>query len=174
VLSQILFRVVGEPIGQPRATTVPAFKGKRGRGGNRYGMVTTVPQTHPVHGWKNAVKKAVSEAAWLAANQNPELLNWPLFGQRLVFVDAMFLVPRPKILSAGGRVFASGRYDEDNLLKSVYDALNQLAFQDDRQVVGGFKLKAVAASWEEPGAVVRIRLAPVAVPDFPGPDQPVW
>jgi hypothetical protein len=159
-MKAIEFRVVGVPVGQPRAKSVPAFRrGDDRQGGDRFGMVHTVRKDHQVHRWKAAVQHAFLTETGRRRGGHVR----PYFGTTLLVADAFFLLPRPAIIGAGDRVCWGGVYDLDNLIKSVWDALKGLAFRDDRQIVAGVAVKVAAASGEDPGVLVRL---------FPAPETP--
>lgn len=61
--------------------------------------------------------------------------NTPLTGP--IKVTARFFIQRPKKLKKGSRGFPITRPDLDNYLKGVFDALNDLIWEDDSQICHG-------------------------------------
>jgi Holliday junction resolvase RusA-like endonuclease len=93
----------------------------------------------------------------------------PLEGPLKVCVFASFPVPaswskKKQAAALSGEVRPTTKPDADNLMK-VLDALNQVVWRDDSQIVDGFVRKFYS---ETPGLVVTIEHAfPVAVPAQP-------
>ena len=68
-----------------------------------------------------------------------------LFEKKLL-AHVKFYMPIPKSLSMKKQDELVGKYcdtggDVDNLLKSIFDALNKIAYNDDKQIVGGSQYK---------------------------------
>jgi Holliday junction resolvase RusA-like endonuclease len=107
------------------------------------------PATHPVNGFKHLV---ASEArrCWLGD---------PLAGA--VELHVMFRFPLPasakaadkRYIAAGAHIAHSSRFDLDNLLKGLFDALTGITWVDDRQIG---KLTAEKVYAKEPGVDVWI------------------
>lgn len=143
----ITFIVPAVPVAQPRPRAV-----KMGSGPNaRPGIVGAVSK-HPIHAFKAAVQHAYLMAC---GGRPPEPLSGPL---RL---SLLFVFPRP--LGKRWKRKPMPRYwadrnpkDLDNLEKSVMDALNKIAWHDDRQVCSGKPQKVIAAGHESPHLEVTI------------------
>lgn len=80
-----------------------------------------------------------------------------------VFLNALFLMPRPKnhygtgrnegVLKPSAPELHIVKPDSDNLLKFAKDGLNKIAWYDDSQVVGSFPWKEYA---ERAGTILKI------------------
>lgn len=105
------FVIPATPVAQPRHRST--------KSGVQY-----IPKTHGIHAFKNAVKKA-----WVDL-ESAGLPDW--YDKELEFrVDLAFFFPYGKEEWSG----AYGRApDCDNLAKGVCDALNGLAWRDDRLI----------------------------------------
>ena len=71
-------------------------------------------------------------------NENPEAV--PFRGPVAVYINAFFQIPsswskKKKALAEDGLVYPSAKKDCDNIAKAICDALNGLAYLDDRQVM---------------------------------------
>jgi Holliday junction resolvase RusA-like endonuclease len=148
----IKFRIPSVPVPQPRPrATVRAGHAavysqeviKNARTGEK--------KPHPIVMFKASVKTAF-------ANAYPNMA--PLDGP-LIF-HALFLFPRPKAKIWAKRpmprepLVSGSRNDGDNLTKSVWDALNELAFRDDGQIYKWSGEKWIAAGDERPHVEVTI------------------
>lgn len=102
------------------------------------------PANAPIHTWKAAV-----QMAWQS-----EVASAPLDGP--VWVELQFVMPRPKKLKLGQRVWFNRKPDIDNLIKSALDALNGMAWRDDSQVVHVHAVKQYASSEEQPHAIISV------------------
>jgi len=75
-------------------------------------------------------------------------------------LECVFIFPRPKSkvwkTKPMPRVPHTGKPDRDNLLKSLQDALNGLAYRDDSQIFDGVTSKWIAAGDEPPHVEVFI------------------
>lgn len=80
----------------------------------------------------------------------------PLTGPVYIGVDFIFPMPqsRRKKKDAGRRMWCEVKPDADNLLKSLLDALNGLAFVDDKQV----SMVRLAKFWAADGESARTEL----------------
>lgn len=111
----MIFHVPGRPVPQPR----PKIS-TRGGFGRAY-----TPTDHPINNYRATIAKCASDAGC-------ELLSCGLA------VSVCFIFERPKShynksgLKKDAPAFVN--CDVDNLLKGVLDALNGIAFIDDRQV----------------------------------------
>lgn len=145
-MSAIIFRVYGEPRGQPRPR---AFARKMGGK-----FVARVFESGTAEGWKSLI---AAEAA--AHVPDSPILRGP------VRVDAFFIFPRPKShyrtgkradeLRADAPTWHTAKPDRDNLDKALLDALTQLGgfWSDDCQVCAGEIQKFYAG---RPGLLVKI------------------
>ena len=102
---KLTFTAHGHPVPQPRSRS------------SRYGR-PYVPNNHPVHDWKTIVQFAFLEDLADGAKLRDHLL--PFFGG-----------PLSMKLTFRGAHWAA---DADNLAKAVLDALQGLAYANDRQV----------------------------------------
>lgn len=136
------FFVSGKPIAQPRPKVTV-----RGGRGHAY-----VPEDHPVHDWRELVR------TYAAGNVDDP------FTERLT-LTLWFYMPRPKShcgtgknstqLKASAPEFHTTRPDLDNLVKAVKDAMEGVAYEDDKQVSHIEACKV----WAVPGdAGVRVTL----------------
>lgn len=111
------------------------------------------PRTDPVNAFKATVR---------AAFHQQTIITKPLDGP--LACSLLFLFPRPaaKIWKKNPmpREWCERKPDLDNLLKSVFDALNGLAFHDDRQIVELLSVRKKICDGEEtPGVRVVIKEA---------------
>ncbi len=120
------FSVIGSPVPKSRPRVVT--KGKR--------RFAYTPKR--VKDWENHVKEEAGEH-----------FERPFDGP--VVVSIVFLMPRPK--SRRLDYWVSTTPDLDNLEKSVLDALNEVAYTDDRLVVAKSSSKRYVQR-EEPGVQV--------------------
>jgi Holliday junction resolvase RusA-like endonuclease len=131
MMEPITFRVPCVPVAQPRAraTTV-----------NGQARMYEAKKSHPIHDYKASVRLSASQAY-----QGP-----PLQGPLSVSLCCVFATKsklrRPK----------PTKPDCDNLAKSTLDALNQLLFGDDGQVVKLSVEKWHAAKDEQPHVIVMV------------------
>ena len=116
-------RVYAVPVAQPRQRH-RIIKGAKGQFVGNY-----TPKSDPVNTFKAAIQ---TEAA--------VRFDGPMLGA--VDLDLVFFMPRPKAhYSSSGEIketapaFRSSKPDADNLAKSVMDALKDIAWKDDAQVV---------------------------------------
>ena len=115
------FTVYGTPVPQPRQRHRVIKKGRVAF------AVNYTPAKDPVNAWKYAVRIVAQQAMGSGS---------PLEGP--VRMVAMFYLPRPQYLmtakASDGPIAHTKRCDVDNLLKSVCDALNGVAYRDDAQI----------------------------------------
>tara|TARA_R100000808_G_C2142097_1_gene149885 strand:- start:1626 stop:2090 length:465 start_codon:yes stop_codon:yes gene_type:complete len=140
----IKFKVVHAPVPQPRQR----FRVITPK--NKPAMVHNyTPAKHPVQDYKRAVLDAFQNV------YDGEPLLGPLS------LKLVFAMPRPKRLIWKRRPMVhewfNGRADRDNLQKSFMDALNGVAWKDDRQVVSGPVDVIYAAGNEEPYTSASLR-----------------
>lgn len=132
-MSDISFTIPAVPVAQPRQRSAV-------RGGH---AVNYTPTKHPVTAFKATCKMALRDAY-----QGP-----PLTGS--LTVQICFVMPRPQRLNAkkfspwGQREHVQTP-DVDNLCKSVFDSLNELAYVDDSQISELLASKVHAAKDEAP------------------------
>ena len=91
--------------------------------------------------------KAAAQMAWRDKIDSP-----PMTGALRLTVQ--FVLPRPKYMNTGkykgGREWYNRRPDLDNCIKSLKDALNKIAWQDDSQVCQVYASKEYAGKDEQP------------------------
>lgn len=140
-MSTVEFTVPAIPVAQPRQRHRIVQSGTRSFAQNY------TPTSHPVNAFKAAVQGAASAA-----------MTSPLQGPLMVWLT--FVMPRPagKIKKRGPnpRLWKSSKPDVDNLIKSVNDALNGIAWGDDSQVSWINAQKVLATPEELPRVIVRI------------------
>lgn len=92
----------------------------------------------------------------------------------ILAVDLDFVFARPKTMQfkryEDGLLWRPKSPDIDNLQKIIYDSLNGILWQDDRQIVDGRNRKFVAEKKGEPRICMHVYPAgdpPVATCDFP-------
>lgn len=134
----ITISVPGVPVAQPRQRV--AMIG---------GFIRNyTPTAAPVNAFKAAVQIAWSNAS------NAQPAKGPL---RL---SVAFVLPRPKKLNgkkySGNREWFNRKPDIDNCLKSLKDALNHFAWEDDRQVCEVYATKQYASVDESPHTIVQV------------------
>ncbi len=110
--------VLGNPIPQPR----PKFA-TRGKFVTAY-----VPKTHPVHEYRRQIAEAADEAG--------------CYFEGAVRIDVEIVFPRPAshFTKQGLKPSAPSwprKWDIDNVIKAIFDALNKVAYADDSQIVEG-------------------------------------
>lgn len=109
-MSQVSFFVHCEPVPQPRAkvSTLGGF------------ARAYVDAKHPIHAYKQAIREAF----------RGEKLQGPLA------CSLFFSFTRPKSHTKKQRqcLWHTGNADIDNLAKAVFDALNGVAYDDDKQI----------------------------------------
>ncbi len=125
-LRQVKFSVIGQPVPKSRPRVVT--KGKR----------TFAYTPKRVKEWENHIKEE-------AKKHFERPFDWP------VVVSIVFLMPRPK--SRRLDYWVSTTPDLDNLEKSVLDAMNEVAYTDDRLVVAKSSVKRYVQG-EEPGVQI--------------------
>jgi Holliday junction resolvase RusA-like endonuclease len=133
VLRQVKFFVIGQPVPKSRPRVVT--KGKR--------RFAYTPKR--VKEWENHIKEKAEKH-----------FERPYDGP--VVVSIVFLMPRPK--SRRLDYWVSTTPDLDNLEKSVLDAMNEVAYTDDRLVVVKSSSKRYVQG-EEPG----VRVVVTAITD---------
>ena len=96
--------------------------------------------------------------SYLAAAGNPQLLQGPIE----ISIDAYFQIPKSttkkvKKQIESGEVFPTKKPDADNIAKVVCDALNQVAYKDDTQVVKLVVSKKFETCEKPVGLIVEIK-----------------
>jgi Holliday junction resolvase RusA-like endonuclease len=111
----ITFSVPGDPVPQPRPRV-----STRGGFARAY-----VPAKHPVHAYRLAIAAAARETGAGVHGDTVE-----------VVIDLVWSRPKSHVRKSGLRSDAprTPRADLDNCAKSVLDALNGVAWEDDSQV----------------------------------------
>lgn len=137
-MSTLTFTVPAVPVAQPRQRHA-IFAGH---------VRNYIPTKHKVTAFK-----ATCKLAFRQEYQGP-----PLTGPLLVLLT--FVMPRPSRMvwkkRPMSRAYHCSKPDVDNLVKSVFDALNELAFVDDRQICELRVTKCHAAGDEQPAVHVTI------------------
>jgi Holliday junction resolvase RusA-like endonuclease len=129
----VRFVVQGDPVAQPRARTFTT----------KAGNIRTCTPNNGIQGWKGSVGWAAVQA------RKGAMLTGPLK------LSVMFYLPRPKSMKGAGLPVC--KPDCDNLIKGVKDALNQVLYEDDAQVVEEHTYKLFAdSSGHAPGAIVTV------------------
>lgn len=140
------FEVPGVPVAQPRPRATV-------RGG--HATVYGAPSKHPVNVFKAAVQLAASNAGAV-----------PTY--RPCAMTVTFWFPRPKSMTWKKRDMPAmpcvKKPDCDNLIKSVCDALNSIAYVDDSQVVRVVIEKWICAGSESPRCEVEIEYGDASCP----------
>lgn len=140
-MSAVRLFIPGEPVpkGRPRAY-------RMGRG--RIGHYTP----EKTRNWERAARRVAASAMGSRA---------PLIGPVRLKVTAVFSPPaswpRWKLsLVANERILPTGRFDADNIVKAVSDALNGVVWEDDAQVVAIEASKRYSAGSVAPGVYAEI------------------
>ena len=136
--------VMGEPIAQPRQRHRIIGRGEKAF------VQNYVPQDHPVH----AYKRAIQIQAQLARRRGQQMFFGPLV------VELLFVMPRPQALMWKTKPMPRRQHlqkpDIDNLSKAVFDALNELIWKDDSQVIELHASKWIASGNEKPRVEIEI------------------
>ena len=123
----------------------PAPQGSKRHVGN--GIL--VESSKAVAPWRTAV-------AWHAAQAHPHaLLDGPLA------VRVEFVMPRPAGCPKRTTPPAVKRPDVDKLARAILDALSDVVWRDDSQIVDLHATKRLAALDEQPGAHISVAYLPV-------------
>lgn len=132
------FSVLGEAVGQPRATQTR-------RGGKRWGYVD---KDHPVHAFRDAVRLAARQA-WRGK---------PVGGP--IELVILILMPRPKSMiwktKPMVRVPHVTKPDRNNVVKAIEDAMKGIVWVDDNQIYKSAEEKWIAAGDEKPRVIVEV------------------
>ncbi len=130
----IAFNVVGIP--KPQGS-------KRGFArGSKVVMIESAGDA--LKNWRNDVRAAATVAMNGAA---------PLSGKVSVEVD--FYMPRPKSVKVGG--YVGKRPDIDKLLRSTFDSMTYVVFDDDSQIVRLVASKMYQLPNISPGALISVK-----------------
>lgn len=151
----IRFFVDHPPIAQPRHKV-----STRGGFARAY-----IAKSHAIHGYKAAVKKAAEFIEPLNGALEMEL--WCFFKRP----SSHFKTKNGQVtseLKPSAPVFYDKIPDYDNLAKAVMDALNKIAYPDDKHIVDGHIHKRYACESWPVGVVIGIREMDVEV------GMPVW
>ncbi len=135
--ARVRFTIPGVPVAQPRQ------RHRIAKSGSDVFVHNFTPAGHPVQAYKAAMRLAAA-----AAYKGP-----PLEGP--LRVVAVFVLPRPKRLKTGPRVWAPVKPDVDNLIKP-WDSLNGVLWADDKQIVAVAVRKLYAGSDEQPHVDVEV------------------
>lgn len=141
-MSIVHFKVPAIPKAQPRQRHRVIHAGGKAFAHNY------TPAKDPVNAFKAAVQMSYQQVS------NGPPMEGP------VYMSLVFVFPRPKNMiwktKPMPRVPHAGKPDRDNLMKSLQDALNGLAFRDDSQIYDGPVSKWVASGDEQPHVEVTI------------------
>lgn len=140
------FRIDAKPIAQPRP------RARAIQAGGRWTATVYDPKKHPVQAWKSSVLLAWKSAT---ANHPQARFERPVGVQIELFTVRNAKSPVSRHWDIR-RPSKSGTGDADNFAKSVLDALNGTAWNDDGQVAHLLVQKTVAAIDEQPHAWVSI------------------
>lgn len=115
-MKAITFSVDGDPVPQPRHKITA-----RGRFAHAY-----IPKSHAIHAYRAAIAKAATEAGATPTTQEPITL----------IIDLVFKRPASHFTKKGLKSSAPTlpRPDVSNCQKGIEDALNGIAWVDDKQV----------------------------------------
>lgn len=118
-------------------------------------------QSKAVAPWRTSV-------AWHAAQV---YRRQPCTGPVRVVLD--FVMPRPTSAPKRSTPFAVKRPDADKLTRAIFDALSEIVWKDDSQVVDVHVRKRIAGPEEQPGALIRVQDLdpPAAAPVPPKPSE---
>lgn len=124
-----------------------------------------VPKEHPVHQYRDRIRKAATEA-----HAGP-----PLVGP--ISIDIVAVFPRTKAMiwknKPMPREWKSTKPDVDNLEKSIWDALKGVWWKDDAQIADSRCRKLYGGGHETPHVIVRV--APIVAAEetlFDGQEVP--
>ena len=126
----IAFTIPAVPVAQPRQRhTIIAGH-----------VANYTPSRHPVQAFKATCRLVASQTH----------IDAPLEGPLRITVD--FVLPRPASTPKRrtGRLPHAKKPDVENLAKSLFDALSEIVWHDDRQIHDARLRKWVAASDEQP------------------------
>lgn len=144
-MSELTFIVLGEAVPKGRARAFRTAKGIR---------FHTPPRTAD---YEQQVRVLAQEA--IEARSPEEVSAYPLRGA--VALEVIVLRAPPKSLSKKKRLAAvngtlrpTTRPDLDNIVKCIKDALNEVAWQDDSQIVALHASKQYA---EQPRCIIKVR-----------------
>lgn len=126
-----------EPVPQPRQR-YRVVRAAKGAFAQNY-----TPARHPVNDYKFALR-----IAWRAAHGDTML-------EGALSLTVCFVLKRARSRRRGG-IWHAHRPDVDNLLKSVMDALNSVAWRDDGQIARLRADKRYAAEGEAPRVAVLV------------------
>jgi Holliday junction resolvase RusA-like endonuclease len=115
-MKPITFTVPGDPVPQPRARITT-----RGKFAHAY-----TPKAHPIHDYRHAISQAAIAAGATPTTHEPITL----------IIDLVFKRPESHYTKKGLRPNAPvlPRPDVSNCQKGIEDALNGIAWVDDKQV----------------------------------------
>lgn len=115
-MKAITFTVPGDPVPQPRARITT-----RGKFAHAY-----TPKKHAIHEYRNAISQAAIDAGATPTTHEPITL----------IIDLVFKRPESHYTKKGLRPNAPAlpRPDVSNCQKGIEDALNGIAWVDDKQV----------------------------------------
>jgi crossover junction endodeoxyribonuclease RusA len=123
------FRVVGEPVPQGSM-----------RGFVRGGKVSLTSDNPKLHNWRDCI-------GWEARRHFSELMDGP------IVLTAIFHITRPKS-APKSRVYPTTKPDGDKLARALFDALSNVVYRDDSQVVKHQIEKSYCLPGEQPGVTV--------------------
>ena len=144
-----IFEVNIKPRGQgrPRARMIPVTKG-----GKKTNIVTMY-KAHEDVDYEKQIREAYLRT-YAIARPLPDVLEVEIITN--MFIGEKATKSTMKLLSEG-KVFPAKKPDIDNIAKAVLDALNKVAWEDDRQIVKLTVEKLYVDKKEDEGLVVGIR-----------------
>lgn len=143
-MRELRFKIPGVPVAQPRQRHAAR------RIGNKTIVTNYTAKSDPVNAFKATAKLVSSQA-----NKGSQ----PIAGPVAVEVD--FVFPRPLAMVWKTKPMPRVRHwkkpDADNLLKSLFDAINSIVWHDDAQVSETTARKWIASGDEQPAVYVTVR-----------------
>ena len=136
----LAFVIEGKPVAQPR----PAFRQLRSGRGSVYN-----PKSGALAQTKSAILDVLEATGAISVDSTKKKAIRSLFLDAPLIVELVFCIPRPRtdgknsggkwhlrpaILDLKTRLFTRKRVDLDNLSKFTLDAMNDVVYDDDKQV----------------------------------------
>ena len=135
---KITFTVPGAPVGKGR----PKFA--------RRGNFVSTYTPEKTASYENLVKVKAEEAM-----QGNQIIDGPAYVQILLFVaPPNSWSMKKKQEAVDGKIFPTSKPDIDNVIKGIFDAMNEIVWRDDKQVVCLSVVKSFAPT---PKAVIEVK-----------------